>query len=668
VNELFAYDVNGDTWWSQHLDGMPFYNSVTGKYKKSSEGGCGTWYDGHLYALKGNNTGELWRYSPPTETTPAGTWTALDTIPRVGSTGKKKWIKGGADIVSNGDGVFYALKGNNCLEFWCYVPTAETPGFGSYARNSPWRGTDGAETGLAEGMSALTPRWNGDGSAVVYVREADDGVGAGFDQVYMVRASEPGTEVRLVDCALECSEPVFDPQGCHVCLVVDDTLTERLQLAVVEVPGADVPHWGVTRNIPAQPRQSDRATAQSAAGFGSLVCLPAAAPTGNAVSSAEQLQSPASAPVTMPAVLSPFGLSLAGSTLDGNGSPPVPLNLDFLTNDEWDHFSPDYSPSGNYICYAKDDSTSRTQVYIISSQGGAEQALTDYDDADCESPRFLEDAYISFLFSPDTGYDQVAKLEVNSQDLAVLSHSGRDAETPDPACDGHSVCFAAQGDDDIYQVGVVEANGDNERLVTNSSRDLEEPDWSADGKSIAAVRWFGLTSQIGMVDTASGDFTSLTDSGCIRDKPDVYYVPTTGTNNVVYEREDPNGSDGNKPKPKPRPGTGIFLVRHKKHQDGVMGSGLATDLRRASPNPASGPVTVYWQVAQAGAHATVKAYDAAGRQVNVLFSGKVKAGLNEAVWTCRDSKGRSVPTGVYFCTLETADDRISRKVILTEND
>ncbi len=103
VNELFAYDVNGDTWWSQHLDGMPFYNPITGKYKKSSEGGSGTWYDGHLYALKGNKTGELWRYSPPTESTPAGTWTALDTIPQVGSTGKKKWIKGGADIVSNGE-------------------------------------------------------------------------------------------------------------------------------------------------------------------------------------------------------------------------------------------------------------------------------------------------------------------------------------------------------------------------------------------------------------------------------------------------------------------------------------------------------------------------------------------------------------------------------------
>jgi flagellar hook assembly protein FlgD len=86
------------------------------------------------------------------------------------------------------------------------------------------------------------------------------------------------------------------------------------------------------------------------------------------------------------------------------------------------------------------------------------------------------------------------------------------------------------------------------------------------------------------------------------------------------------------------------------------------------PNPASGSISVFWQVAQAGADAAVKVYDASGRQVKVLFSGKAEAGLNEAVWTGRDSKGRSVPAGVYFCTLETKDDRISRKVILTETD
>ncbi len=339
-----------------------------------------------------------------------------------------------------------------------------------------------------------------------------------------------------------------------------------------------------------------------------------------------------------------------------------------MTDHDRDHFSPSYSPSGGFICYCKDDETDRTQLYVISSWGGTEQALTDYSDADCESPSFLDDEHVLFVYSKDGDYDRVAKLNINTGTRTVLTDGEYDTETPDPAKDGKSVCFATQDNDGTYQVGLVRSDGTGERLVTSSGLDLEEPDWSGDAVSIAAVRWFGLTSQIGMVDIASGDFTRLTDSSCIWDNPDVHYARFTGMNFVVYEREDPNLTDRVRPKPRPRPGNGIFLVRHKRKQDGVMGAGLTTELRRASPNPARGPVSVFWQVAAAGTDATVKVYDAAGRQVNVLFSGKAGAGLNETVWTCLDQKGRSVPAGVYFCTLETPHDRIGRKVILTGND
>ncbi|MBM3315720.1 T9SS type A sorting domain-containing protein, partial [candidate division WOR-3 bacterium] len=48
-------------------------------------------------------------------------WAELDTMPSVGTTGKKKRVKAGGDIVSWGSGVFYALKGNKTLELWRYV-------------------------------------------------------------------------------------------------------------------------------------------------------------------------------------------------------------------------------------------------------------------------------------------------------------------------------------------------------------------------------------------------------------------------------------------------------------------------------------------------------------------------------------------------------------------
>jgi len=176
------------------------------------------------------------------------------------------------------------------------------------------------------------------------------------------------------------------------------------------------------------------------------------------------------------------------------------------------------------------------------------------------------------------------------------------------------------------------------------------------------------TSQIGLVDAGTGDFTALTDSSAIRDHPDVFWSSSLLTNLVVYEREDMTATHGYGSGRRRRPGSGIFLVQHRGVQDGAMAAGLVTELRRAGPNPAAGPISVFWQVAAAGTDATVKVYDAAGRQVNVLFAGKAPVGLNQAVWRCCDEKGRRVATGVYFCTLETGEDRISRKVVLTSSE
>jgi len=270
-----------------------------------------------------------------------------------------------------------------------------------------------------------------------------------------------------------------------------------------------------------------------------------------------------------------------------------------------------------------------------------------------------------YIYSPDDGYDQVAKLNIFSKAQTILTQGSRDAETPDPSSDGSKVTYAALSDDGTYQVGLVKANGDSEHLATSSSLDLEEPDWSGDGVSIAVARWFGLTSQIGLVTAATGGFTALTDSSAIRDHPDVFWNPLSHTNLVVYEREDTTATDGFGSGRRRRPGSGIFLVQHRSVQDGAMTAGVVTELRRATPNPAAGPISVYWQVAVAGTDATVKVYDAAGRQVSVLFAGKAPVGLNQAVWCCRDERGREVAPGVYFCTLETSEDRISRKVVLT---
>jgi hypothetical protein len=114
-NELWAYDLGTGLWSPGHLAGMPMVGMM-GRRKKSKDGGSACLYQGDLYALKGGNTQEFWVYDPGTNA-----WAELDTIPAFGSTGRKKRVKYGGDIVSYGDGAFFALKGNRTVETWRYV-------------------------------------------------------------------------------------------------------------------------------------------------------------------------------------------------------------------------------------------------------------------------------------------------------------------------------------------------------------------------------------------------------------------------------------------------------------------------------------------------------------------------------------------------------------------
>jgi hypothetical protein len=113
-HELWVFNCVTRTWGTSALPGMPLIGMM-GKSKKSKDGGCGAWYDEGIFALKGGNTQEFWLYDAETNA-----WLELDTMPVFGSTAKKKRVKAGADIVSFGDGVLYALKGNKTLELWRY--------------------------------------------------------------------------------------------------------------------------------------------------------------------------------------------------------------------------------------------------------------------------------------------------------------------------------------------------------------------------------------------------------------------------------------------------------------------------------------------------------------------------------------------------------------------
>ncbi len=142
-HELWTFDVSAGRWGAVKLPNMPFTSQKTGKNKKSKDGGGAGYCEGFIYALKGGNTCEFYRYDVAGQV-----WTELDTMPQLGSTGKRKRIKGGGDIVA-GSNACWALKGNKTFEFWRY---------GFYSENQPGRqGVVGKVAGAPGAEPVLLP-------------------------------------------------------------------------------------------------------------------------------------------------------------------------------------------------------------------------------------------------------------------------------------------------------------------------------------------------------------------------------------------------------------------------------------------------------------------------------------------------------------------------------
>ncbi len=82
------------------------------------------------------------------------------------------------------------------------------------------------------------------------------------------------------------------------------------------------------------------------------------------------------------------------------------------------------------------------------------------------------------------------------------------------------------------------------------------------------------------------------------------------------------------------------------------------------PAVCAGPVRIRCFLPTAGA-SCVRIMDNSGRVVRTLLSGTCPAGIRQLTWDGRDSEGRAVATGAYFCYLETGQTGMSRKFVVT---
>ncbi|MGB9742924.1 MAG: SBBP repeat-containing protein [bacterium] len=203
-NQLWRYDIGAGEWDTlRPLMGMPLV-SKSGKSSKLKDGGCGDYFNGSIYALKGANTCEFWRYDISGDS-----WVEIDTMPSVGSTLKKKRVKAGADLIYGGD-AFYALKGNKTLEFWRYSipPGADDGGYGVQSAPAGFISSDPARVlislpgsvtvkapGFRNGPAAVffydaAGRLTWKGGCLFHSGQAEVGLGGMKPGVYFIRIQQ----------------------------------------------------------------------------------------------------------------------------------------------------------------------------------------------------------------------------------------------------------------------------------------------------------------------------------------------------------------------------------------------------------------------------------------------------------------------------------------------
>lgn len=88
-------------------------------------------------------------------------------------------------------------------------------------------------------------------------------------------------------------------------------------------------------------------------------------------------------------------------------------------------------------------------------------------------------------------------------------------------------------------------------------------------------------------------------------------------------------------------------------------------LEQNFPNPFNPETEIYYTLPAAGS-VRLALYDLTGRLVMMLFEGEQQAGRHIIRWHGRDSHGRPVGSGVYFCRLETPAAMQTRKFVLAK--
>jgi len=104
-------------------------------------------------------------------------------------------------------------------------------------------------------------------------------------------------------------------------------------------------------------------------------------------------------------------------------------------------------------------------------------------------------------------------------------------------------------------------------------------------------------------------------------------------------------------------------ARYRSPVERVRVPEATTALVDVVPNPFRASARIAFELAREG-DVELAVYDALGRRVRVLVSGRRAAGRHVLTWDGRDAAGRAVASGVYFVRMRAVGYARTRKVVL----
>ncbi|RKZ13172.1 hypothetical protein DRQ53_01680 [bacterium] len=104
------------------------------------------------------------------------------------------------------------------------------------------------------------------------------------------------------------------------------------------------------------------------------------------------------------------------------------------------------------------------------------------------------------------------------------------------------------------------------------------------------------------------------------------------------------------------PGTPLATAAPTAHAVGVR-------LLQNSPNPFNPSTQIRFELTHAS-RVRISIFDASGRQLRVLTDESMGAGPHQETWDGRDSSGKELASGVYYCRLQAGTESLGLKLVL----